>query len=79
MIGSTFSNAPYCSVLELRIRIQIDVPLAANSERGLLWVISKINSARSKSGKIKRFIKHDEPVLILRERAQIDVTTFRLN
>ncbi|MCB4438543.1 hypothetical protein LHL20_20145 [Alteromonas sp. McT4-15] len=53
-----------------------DFPLAANSERGLLWVISKINSARSKSGKIKRFIKHDELVLILRERAQFDVTTW---
>ena len=53
-----------------------DFPLAANREQGLLWVISKINSARGKSDKIKRFVKNDELVLILRERAHFDITTW---
>ena len=53
-----------------------DYPLAANRERGLLWMISKINSTRGKSDKIKRFIKNDKLVLILREQAQLDVTTW---
>ncbi|GGW87343.1 hypothetical protein GCM10007391_21560 [Alteromonas halophila] len=69
---STNSRAPFIVVKALNS----EFPLAANREKGLLWLISKINSNRGKSDKIKRFIKDDELVLILKDTAQLDVTTW---